>query len=151
MRIAPLALISFAVLLTSCATTQGEAEPIHIKKPKRIATQTLRISRGELNRVLSDGPGRFLQRMPVMPHRIKGRFAGFRVLAVYGKSQRPTSRTRGIRVGDVVTAVNGVRIVRPADLMRVWSGLKTARYLKVDIIRRNRHRSIVYPIVGARL
>jgi len=130
----------------SCAATPKEAAPLDIvRKPPKATPRPLVVQRRVLNEVLSRGPGRFLQKMPVQPARIKGSFVGFQVLSLYGGH---AAHPQGVHIGDVVTAVNGVNIRRPDHLMSVWSNLKKARSIRVDIIRKHRPLRITYRIIN---
>ncbi|MFT7621959.1 MAG: type II secretory pathway component PulC [Myxococcota bacterium] len=135
-----------ASLLTACAITPREAEPLPIEKVRRpVRVEPPMIRRGDLQEVLSKGPGRFLARMPVEPYRASNRsFVGFRVLALYGGlSPHP----EGVHVGDVVTAINKMPIARPEQFMKVWEGAAAAPVIEVDLIRSQQPMRIVYRIV----
>jgi|GEM_PF-4834169 type II secretory pathway component PulC len=136
--------------LTGCATQQYTTEEPTISSTSSAqveATPPSVVDRTILDAVLSDGPGRFLQRMPVTPQRQGNAFIGFRILALYGQSPDAEPAANGVHVGDVVTAVNGVSIRRPDDLMRVWKGLRNARQIVVDVKRRSKLLRLIYPIV----
>jgi len=110
--------------------------------------EPLVVDRLILDAVLSDGPGRFLQRMPVQPaHGSKG-FVGYRILALYGQDADTQAHPDGVQVGDVVTAVNGVSIRRPGDLMTIWNHLPQAKRVVVDVQRNARAVRISIPIVN---
>ncbi len=134
-----------------CATTHGSDilpnEPALI--PSEDSTvEPLVVDRLILDAVLSDGPGRFLQRMPVQPtHSSKG-FVGYRILALYGQDAETQAHPDGVHVGDVVTAVNGVSIRRPGDLMTIWNNLPEAKRVVVDVQRNSRAVRINIPIVN---
>ena len=121
-------------LNSTSATTGDEAIP-------RVVDRMI------LDAVLADGPGRFLQRMPVAPQRQGNAFVGFRILALYGQPANAEPAAGGVHVGDVVTAVNGIAIRRPDDLMRVWKGLQSASRIVVDVQRQSAPLRIIYPIV----
>lgn len=136
--------------LTGCATQQYTIEePDNSSTPsaQHDAAQPSVVDRTILDAVLSDGPGRFLQRMPVAPQRKNNAFIGFRILALYGQPSDAEPTANGVHVGDVVTAVNGISIRRPDDLMRVWKGLRNARQIVVDVQRHSKPLRLIYPII----
>lgn len=134
-----------AVLVSACAGPAREAEPIRIEEvgpPPDPGPP--RIQRAVLADVLSRGPGRFLERMPVVPERSGKTFLGYKVLELYG---RTPPHPRGLRPGDVVVTVNGIAVSRPEHLMRVWDGLKAADAIDVDVLRDGGRERITYLIV----
>jgi type II secretory pathway component PulC len=138
------------LVLTGCATQQYNFEEPAVSSTASSqvdATPPSVVDRTILDAVLSDGPGRFLQRMPVTPQRQGNAFIGFRILALYGQPPDAEPTVNGVHVGDVVTAVNGISIRRPDDLMRVWNGLRNARQIVVDVKRRSKPLRVIYPIV----
>lgn len=138
-------LLMLVLVSSSCVTALQEAAPLEIKRtPEKRTPPPLVIQRATLNDVLSRGPGRFFAQMPVTPHRIRGHFVGFRLMALY--RHHPPS-PNGVQVGDVVTAVNGVAIKRPNHFMEVWKGLKKARALRVNLLRDNQPLFITYQII----
>ena len=147
-------LIAFVLsigILGSCATTQnGDFLPLE-PADSTIASDSaepLVVDRLILDAVLSDGPGRFLQRMPVQPAHSKNGFVGYRVMALYGQDAVSEPHPNGVYVGDVVTAVNGVPIRRPGDLMKIWNSLPDAKHVIVDVQRAAKPVRITIPIVN---
>ena len=138
-------------VLGSCATTQNAdllpLEPA-VSTTADDGSEPLVFDRLILDAVLSDGPGRFLQRMPVQPAHSKEGFLGYRVLALYGQDAQSQPHPDGVYVGDVVTAVNGVSIRRPGDLMKIWNSLPEAKHVVVDVQREAKHIRITIPIVN---
>ena len=135
-----------AVLGPACSgISKREADPIDIERvPKSTPLPPPAITRAALTDVLSRSPGSFLQRMPVRPALQGGRFLGFEVLALYGNAP---PHPDGVHVGDIVTEVNGVRIVRPAHLMKLWRGLRRADQVDVSVIRRGNPVRVTYRII----
>jgi hypothetical protein len=74
--------------------------------------------------VMSPGLGAFLQRVDVKEKMVDGRFHGFQILALQGDP----SFWDGVdlKVGDVVTSVNGGPIGHYDEALRVWQSLLTA-------------------------
>ncbi|MFT5429514.1 MAG: type II secretory pathway component PulC [Myxococcota bacterium] len=132
--------------LTQCATTEPrEAEPLQIeRKPAKVDYGPLVLQRTGLQDVLSKGPGRFFERMPVTPHLVGRRFVGYRVLELYGRAK---SHPDGVFVGDIVTQVNTLPVSRPSEFMKVWNSAGERGTLVVDLIRGGERREITYRIM----
>lgn len=101
------------------------------------------IRRSELLTFLEAGPHRLLTAVLVEPVMDEDRFRGFRVEAV----QPGVLRASGLRVGDVVTAVNGRDISRPEGFIGVWESVASADHLDVDIVRDGEAQTLSWPIV----
>lgn len=107
----------------------------------------LAVSRAQLDRVLTAGPGRLLQQVPVEPSFAPGhKFVGFRLLSLW--QDDPQVARFGVQAGDVLVSVNGVRIVRPDDLLAVFTKLKTAVVLQVQVFRGGNLLTFECPIVA---
>jgi type II secretory pathway component PulC len=106
---------------------------------RRRATAPDEIARAELQRYLDDGPQDFIQHVQVRPTFRAGKFAGWRILGYTGPGP--------IKIGDVVTRINGAPIERPEEFMRVWGGLKQRSTLLVELIRNGRPLSVRYRII----
>jgi type II secretory pathway component PulC len=104
-----------------------------------IPTGAAKIARLELQRYLDDGPQDFIQHVQVRPTFRSGKFAGWRILGYSGPGP--------IKIGDVVTRINGAPIERPDEFMRVWGGLKGRASLVVELIRDGRPLALQYRIV----
>ncbi len=103
------------------------------------------LEREDVNRTVDAGLGRFLQSVSIEASLVDGRFRGFRIVEV-----RPADAWRGVdlRVGDVVTAINGKPIERPEQAYEVFTSLKQADRLVVSYLRAGSARELVLPIVG---
>lgn len=102
------------------------------------------IQRAALDDVLARGPGAFLSKVAVEPDLVEGRFVGFRVTEL-----RDTSLFSSVDLqpGDTIVAVNGHAIERPEQAFEVWSALRVASELTIDVLRNGQPRQIRYPIV----
>jgi type II secretory pathway component PulC len=103
------------------------------------------ILRAELTRVLDGAPGRFLARIDSEPRFRDGRFHGWRLRAFFPGD--PRFARVDLRPGDVVVRVNGQRLERPDDLFAVWTALRTARELVVELERDGAPRTLRWTIV----
>jgi hypothetical protein len=107
------------------------------------------LPRGALNAALARGPGWLLQRLPLDPVLASGRrFLGFRVVQVFDNS--PAALRYGLRPGDVVRSVNGQRLARPEDMMRIIALLRTAPAVEVRGLRDGEPLELRVPIDDAK-
>lgn len=91
------------------------------------------VERGELKSFLDKGPSYVLTIVTVEPVHGAESFQGYQIVQV----------TRGARefmmpqlqVGDVVTHVNGIRLMKPEDYMEAWRGLGKVGTIRVDFLR----------------
>ncbi len=102
------------------------------------------LDRVEVDRVVDAGLGRFLQTVAVEADVVEGRFRGFRIVEV-----RPPDAWHGVdlKVGDVVTAINGKTIERPEQAHEAFVGLKQADRLVVSYLRAGSPRELALPII----
>jgi hypothetical protein len=103
------------------------------------------LQRSQVVAVVDRGLGEFLQRVELEPSLEGGRFRGFRVLAL-----TPPEFWAGVDLhpGDVVTHVNGQFVEDPNVVFDAFTGLKSARELRVDALRAGRPLVLRFPIVG---
>lgn len=103
-----------------------------------------RISRSELRTFVEQGPHSLFRAVELEPVLNGERFQGFRVVSL---APEPAAlRESGLRIGDVVTAVNGTDISNPDGFMRVWEGLAEADELTVEIVRAGDPRTLEWAI-----
>lgn len=101
------------------------------------------LARGEVERVLRQGPPWILRR--VVPEEVirGGKFIGWRILSMPGDWEV------GLKSGDIVTKVNGLSIERPDDLWAAWMQLQSAPELRISYERDGKLTDMVMPIDGA--
>jgi type II secretory pathway component PulC len=102
------------------------------------------IQRAALDDVLSRGPGAFLAKVSVEPNLVEGRFVGFRVTELHDET---LFGAVDLQPGDTILSVNGQAIERPEQAFEVWSALRVASELTVDVLRDGAPRQLRYPIV----
>lgn len=104
------------------------------------------IERAELDAVLEQGLGRFLQYVSTEPHLEDGRFVGFRFRELRG------AFFAGIDLapGDTLLSVNGAPIERPEQALRVWNELRVASELTLDVLHEGQQRRLRFEIVEGR-
>jgi hypothetical protein len=103
-----------------------------------------RISRSALRTFVEQGPHSLFRAVALEPVLNGERFQGYRIAAL---APEPTAlRTSGLRVGDIVTAVNGTDVSNPDGFMRLWEGLAEAEALTVEIVRGGDSRTLGWAI-----
>lgn len=131
----PLAATSPAVAVAAAAPPAPAAPP----------TASGVISRRELDAVLSQSPGYFLQHVDTRPHFRNGHFLGWRLVAFFPGDARFAGVD--LQAGDVVTRINGRPIEQPDQFMTVWTALRSANELAVDVERDGTPRTLRWQIV----
>ena len=103
------------------------------------------LARSAVRDVVGRGLGAFLQRIEFddRPVLVGGRFHGFRIAALHDAA---FFRGVDLKVGDVVTTVNGFSIERPEQALSVFDSLQVASELRVAYERDGQPRTIVYAI-----
>ena len=140
--------IALSVLLPlSCSAPIRESEA---KRPQaQAAAQQVAppaapvLLRSHLRSALKLGMAALWAQFKVVPEVKDGTFRGFRVQEI----MTGPFQINAIRVGDVVTAVNGVSVDDPTRCFTVWQGLETAPRLDVDLVRGARVEHLVWSIV----
>jgi len=105
------------------------------------------IYRSELARATARGPAYLLRELGPEPHRIDGRFVGYRITRVFPDEPGLCDRPCDLRPGDVIVAVNGVRIERPEHLAALFAEVETMTELRVDRLRDGRGETRTYRIL----
>ncbi len=110
---------------------EGNA-PEDYKKPE--TEEGAAVTRAEVESFMDRGPAYVLTVVTVDPKRDEtGQMVGYQIIDV-------TTEARAVmmpqlRVGDVVTHVNGVRLLKPDDLIQAWKALKQIDVAVVDFTR----------------
>ncbi len=115
------------------------------REPEVIKRRGGTLLRSELLAYLDQGPAFLLQNVGVEPAMQGGELIGFKVQSFFPRDKR--FAVVDIVAGDIVTAVNGVRIVQPDDLFAVWTALREAPRLQVDVIRGTSLGTLTWEIV----
>jgi S1-C subfamily serine protease len=100
--------------------------------------------RKDVDTVLDEGLGRFLQKVALEPEVQQGAFIGFRVVEL-----RPPSWWQGvdIKAGDVVTLVNGMPIEQPTEAHAAFESLRKSDKLTVKYLRGSETRELSFSIL----
>ncbi|HEX4459430.1 MAG TPA: PDZ domain-containing protein [Polyangia bacterium] len=101
------------------------------RPPDRAADHT--IGRREIDAVLAQSPGYFLQHVETKAQFRGGHFHGWRLIAFFPGDNRFSGVD--LQAGDVVTSVNGKPIEQPDQFMAVWTALRSSSELTVDVER----------------
>lgn len=105
------------------------------------------VSRASVDRALNAGLGRFLANGEV-DAQLDGarRFVGWRVVALH---EQPDDLWKGVdlRVGDVVTSVNGFPIERPQQADRAFKSLRVSSEIRVSLLRDGRPMELRFAIL----
>ncbi len=97
------------------------------------------VERADLNRVLDAGPGAFLARSEVKARVVKGQFHGWEIV----RSPYPEL---DLKPGDVILSVNGTILEHPVDLERLWTDLRAANAIAVDVERGDKRFALRFAI-----
>ncbi|MFO0626246.1 MAG: hypothetical protein U0325_11580 [Polyangiales bacterium] len=131
------------VVLAGCASApRDEIRPEDLRlappggeRPAAVLAEPApRLTRAELDGTVRAGLGAFLANVAVSPALSGGRFVGWRL----DRARNLVRWNRAgldLRVGDVVTRVNGGALERPDDALAVFAALATATELRVEVIR----------------
>ena len=109
----------------------------------RVGTDRLR--RSSVKRTVDAGLGRWLQTVSVDRVLVRGRFKGWVIRAL--SSDESCYAGLDVRVGDIVTRVNGRPVERPEEALVVWTALPSSKELVVDLVRDGQPRTIRLGIV----
>ncbi|MGV3623888.1 MAG: PDZ domain-containing protein, partial [Archangium sp.] len=96
----------------------------------RVATGA-RVTRREVQQHLAH-PEQLIASVRLIPVKAEGKLAGFRALSVAAGS---VLETLGLRRGDTLRAVNGVKLDDPSHAMSLYAQLPTARRFDVQLER----------------
>jgi hypothetical protein len=142
-----------SALCSLCALGCGETpEPQAAPQPKAkqpVAVEPVaaapgnNVHRAHLEAVLREGPGWVLDRVEVEEVMKRGKFTGWRVRSMPAEWSHVD-----LQSGDVVTAVNGMPIERPAQLWSAWTTLTVASEVKIAYSRNGEERELSLPVVG---
>ncbi len=140
----------FAVLAIGCGAPQ-QTEPS--SDPRAVAPDPApaevegraEVTRERLGAILGQSPGHFFGLVEVegVGEEDGTGFAGWRILSL----PTDTPGWLDVRVGDVVTAVNGMAVERPEDALLVYEALRVASEVRLDLTRDGEARVVRVPVV----
>lgn len=91
------------------------------------------IFRDDIRRLRNFGPSLVLEHVDTDPRHEDGRFVGFRIVDVSERAHHYISPQ--LRVGDVITHINLVRLQRPDDYLEAWNTLEDVDEIRIDFLR----------------
>lgn len=103
------------------------------------------VERREVDQTVEAGLGAFLQRLSVEPVIDGEKFVGFRLVDIDAGMIR---KGIDIQVGDVLTKANGHSLEAETEAFEAFEGLRTAKEIRLAVLRNGRHQEVVIPIVG---
>lgn len=133
---------------SACASSSPSAVEVpELSGRSKVVTQVPEgsVERKEVDRTVDAGLGTFLQRVSVEPVVESDKFVGFRLTQL-----QPGVVRKGVdvQVGDVVTHANGRSLEVETNAFEVFQGLKTAREIRLSVLRNGQPRELVIPIIG---
>ena len=90
-----------------------------------------KVARASVDAALKAGLGKFLANLDVEPQLDKGKFVGWKILELRGAMWEGVD----IKVGDVVTRVNGFKIEREHEANAAFKSLGVASEIRINVIR----------------
>jgi type II secretory pathway component PulC len=105
------------------------------------------VDREALAQVIDEGPAAFLAGVELKPTFRDERFAGWEVVRFWPND--PRFESVDLRPGDVVSEVNGRKIVKPKHFHAVWEELRDADQIVVRGTRAGAQFELRFQVVGA--
>jgi type II secretory pathway component PulC len=127
----------FALLLAGCGgSTPPPETPRHVAtveapSPPSEPQPKDKVPRASVDAALKAGLGRFLANVEVEPQLEKGKFVGWKIVELRGSMWEGVD----LKVGDVVTRVNGFKIERDYEADAAFKSLAVASEIRVSLIR----------------
>ncbi len=134
---------STVIKANSASPSPPKETPPQKSEEAETAPRSGTISRGDMNKVLADGPAALLGKVMTEPFFKNGKFIGFRITEFTGNIPEMID----LRSGDVVLEVNGRMIERPESYYEIFQELKVAGEIRFKLLRDGQEQSIAYPIV----
>jgi type II secretory pathway component PulC len=104
----------------------------------------LTISRAQLDAFIAQGPAFAFSQVETQPHHADGSFVGFQLVDVTTAAHNHIAPH--LRVGDIVTHVNGIRLQRPDDYLQAWRGLAEASSVRIDFRRDGEGAHVIWQV-----
>ena len=104
------------------------------------------VARVDLQPLLDAGPGPFLRWFDVEAESTGGNFGGWRLVRILPEGRVLTALD--LMPGDVLLAVNGRALIKPADLSELWAELYSADRIVADLRRGDARFQLEFAIGG---
>jgi type II secretory pathway component PulC len=112
-------------------------------KPK---TRWGSVDRARLLEVLDQGPAAFLAGVKIQPYFLDQRFAGWEIVSFWPRDSRFAAVD--LQPGDVITKVNGRKIMKPKQLFDLWSKMREVSEIVVTGKRANEPFELRFQVIG---
>lgn len=122
-------------------TTQGRSRPGHSAEAVH---GELTLSRAQLDAFMAQGPAFAFSQVDTEPYHADGSFVGFQLVDVTTAAHNHIAPY--LRVGDIVTHVNGIRMQRPDDYLQAWRGLAEASSVRIDFVRDGEGEHVIWQV-----
>jgi type II secretory pathway component PulC len=147
MRPSPFLLVA---LLAGCG---GSSPPPESPKPRVAAAEASppppsepqpkdKVARASVDAALKAGLGKFLANLDVEPHLEQGKFVGWKIVELRGSMWEGVD----LKVGDIVTRVNGFKIEREHEANAAFKSLAVASEIRVNLIREGQPTEVRFAI-----
>jgi type II secretory pathway component PulC len=120
-----------------------ESHPVEDVVQKKLPLQAI-IPKAEFDKVIQEGPQKFISKLLLKPYFQNNRFIGFQLAKVFWKTDEMTEHI--IRPGDVIVKVNGLKIEKPEEFMNAWEAVTGSTVLEFTILRDGQLKKITYDI-----
>jgi hypothetical protein len=147
----PRTILALGCWVLACGCGSAPVEPVAIppqrepivRAPEPTPKPVEWLERDDVNQVVEQGLGSFLQRVLVEPRFEQGNFVGWTIVRF-----REPAWWSGVdlKEGDVILSVNGQSVERPPQAYQVFLSLKTSESLSVTLQRGETTRELVLPI-----
>ena len=90
-----------------------------------------------------ESPACMMRQARIVPYMQDGKVTGFKLFAI-----RPNTlySKLGLKNGDVILKVNGVAMTSPESALQVYQGVKDAKTVSMDIVRRGKPKTLKFEI-----
>jgi type II secretory pathway component PulC len=141
------------VALAGCGGSGGGVAP-QTAKPRVAAAEAAtppppsepqpkdKVPRASVDAALKAGLGKFLGNLDVEAHVENGKFVGWKILELRGDMWAGVD----LKVGDIVTRVNGLKIERENEANAAFKSLGVASEIRVNLIRNGQPTEIRFAI-----
>ena len=116
------------------------------RMPPQTATksrrQTITLKRSQIESSVKN-VNELMKQVKIRPYTENGQAAGLMLSSIQRSS---IFRRMGLRSGDIITGVNGSRLVSVDDALKIYENMKSSSNMSIEIKRRGRNRTIDYNI-----
>lgn len=114
----------------------GEAEEAEEERPS--------VTRAQVDAFIERGPSYALTQVEVEPAREGGGFQGFQLVSAQREARNFLMPQ--LRVGDVITHINGIRQQKPDDYLQAWKTLANVSTIRIDFLRQSEPMNAIWKV-----